>query len=67
MGNSRDKGVGSDVAAAIARQKEIVAQEIDQHKDEDVDLEDVSGGWLVSYATDPTPTPTPTPTIGEQT
>ena len=36
----------------INRMKEKVAQEVDQHKDEDVDLEDVSGGWTISYTTD---------------
>lgn len=41
---------------AVNRMKEIVAKEVDQHKDEDVDLEDVSGGWTISYTTDPPPT-----------
>ena len=38
---------------AITQQQEKVAKEVDQHKDEDVDLEDVSGGWTISYTTDP--------------
>jgi hypothetical protein len=38
---------------AVNRLKEIVAEEVDEHKVEDVDLEDVSGGWSVSYTTDP--------------
>lgn len=38
---------------AVDRLKKIVDEEVDQHKDEDVDLEDVSGGWAVSYTTDP--------------
>jgi hypothetical protein len=41
---------------AVNRLKEIVAQEVEQHKPEDVDLEDVSGGWTISYTTDPPPT-----------
>jgi hypothetical protein len=40
---------------AVNRLKEIVAEEVDQHKAEDVDLEDVSGGWSISYTTDPPP------------
>jgi hypothetical protein len=42
--------------AAISRQKQKVAQEVEQHKDESVDLddlEDVAGGWKISYTTDP--------------
>jgi hypothetical protein len=44
---------------AVNRLKKIVAEEVDQHKVEDVDLEDVSGGvvWSISYTTDPPPTP----------
>lgn len=41
---------------AVDRLKKIVAEEVDQHKTEDVDLEDVSGGWTISYTTDPPPT-----------
>jgi len=59
MGDMKDKGTDKAVAAAVARQKELVAQEVELHKDEDVDLEDVSGGWSITYTTDPTPTPTP--------
>lgn len=59
MGDTKDKGIDKTVAAAVARQKEMVAQEVEQHMDEDVDLEDVSGGWTITYSTDPTPTPTP--------
>jgi len=59
MGDMKDKGTDKAVAAAVARQKELVAQEVEQHKDEDVDLEDVSGGWTITYSTDPAPTPTP--------
>ncbi len=40
---------------AVDRLKEIVAEEVEEHKAEDVDLEDVSGGWSVSYTTDPAP------------
>ena len=43
---------------ALAHMKEKVAQEVAQHKDEDVsleDLEDVSGGWKITYDTDPGP------------
>jgi hypothetical protein len=40
---------------AVNRLKKIVDEEVDQHKDEDVDLEDVSGGWSISYTTDPSP------------
>jgi hypothetical protein len=46
---------GKGIDEAIKRQKEMVAKEVDQHKDEDVDLEDVSGGWSISYTTDPQP------------
>jgi len=53
MGDTKDKGIDKSVAAALARQKEMVAKEVEQHKDEDVDLEDVSGGWTISYTTDP--------------
>jgi hypothetical protein len=48
----KDKGLDE----AFARMKEKVAQEVEQHKAEDVDLEDledVSGGWKISYETDP--------------
>jgi len=38
---------------AVDRLKEIVDQEVEEHKAEDVDLEDVSGGWSISYTTDP--------------
>jgi len=41
---------------ALARLKEKVAQEVEQHKSEDVtleDLEDVSGGWKITYDTSP--------------
>ena len=41
------------IREAINQQKEKVAREVGQHKDEDVDLEDVSGGWTISYTTDP--------------
>jgi hypothetical protein len=49
MAETPDKGIGE----AINRQKEIVAKEVEQHKVEDVDLEDVSGGWTITYTTDP--------------
>jgi hypothetical protein len=45
----KDKGKVQD---AVARQTELIAKEVEQHKDEDVDLEDVSGGWSISYTTD---------------
>ena len=46
----RDKGLDE----AFARMKEKVAQEVETHKDEDVsieDLENVSGGWSITYNT----------------
>jgi|SwirhirootsSR3_FD_contig_51_3646707_length_219_multi_6_in_0_out_0_1 hypothetical protein len=56
MAETPDKGVGE----TVKRLKEIVAQEVDEHKAEDVDLEDASGGsaaaWTISYTTDPPPT-----------
>jgi hypothetical protein len=64
MGDSKDKAMDAAMAA-VARQREKVAQEVEQHANEDVDLEDledVSGGWTITtYGTDPAPTPTPTP------
>lgn len=45
-----DKGIDD----AVARLKEKIAQEVEQHKDEDValeELEDVSGGWKITYET----------------
>lgn len=48
----KDKGLDE----AFARMQEKVAQEVEQHKAEDVnleDLEDVSGGWEITYKTDP--------------
>jgi len=54
MTDRKDKGVGE----AVDRVKSLIAQEVEKHRDEDVDLEDledVSGGWTIStYATDPT-------------
>jgi hypothetical protein len=46
----RDKGLDE----AFAHMKERVAQEVEAHKDEDVsleDLENVSGGWSITYNT----------------
>lgn len=43
----------------VARLKEKVAQEVEEHKAEDVtleDLEDVSGGWKITYDTSSTGT-----------
>jgi len=43
------------VEAAVARMKEKVHQEVDKHKGEEFnldELEDVSGGWQI-YSTDP--------------
>jgi len=43
------------IAAAVARMKEKVHQEVDKHKGEEFnldELEDVSGGWQI-YSTDP--------------
>jgi hypothetical protein len=51
MGNT-DKGKERD--EAIARQKGQVAKEVEEHKDEDVDLGEAVGGaaaWFV-YVTD---------------
>jgi len=48
----KDKGIDE----AVARLKEQVSQEAAQHADEDVnleDMEDVSGGWKITYETDP--------------
>jgi hypothetical protein len=59
MGDAKDK-----VNEVVARLKDVVAQEVEQHADEDinlVDLEDVSGGWHITYSTDPKP-PTVQPT-----
>lgn len=52
MAETPGKGVGE----AVKRQQELIAEEVDQHQAEDVDLEDVSGGWGISYTTDPSPT-----------
>jgi hypothetical protein len=55
MGDSKDKGIDE----AVARLKEKVAQEAAQHAEEEVnleDMEDVSGGWKITYETDPKPT-----------
>jgi hypothetical protein len=52
MGDSKDKSKG--IAEAVERIKNAVNKEVEQHKDEDVNLEDlegVSGGWFI-YATD---------------
>lgn len=49
---SKDKGLDE----AFALMKERVAQEVEAHKDEDVsleDLENVSGGWEITYKTTP--------------
>jgi len=59
MGDSKDKGL-SGAIAAITRQRAMVAQEVEEHAAEDVDLEEVSGGgaaWTITYTTDP-PNPT---------
>jgi hypothetical protein len=51
MGDAKDK-----VNEVVARLKDVVAKEVDQHANEDinlVDLEDVSGGWQITYSTDP--------------
>lgn len=48
----KDKGLDE----AFARMKETVAQEVEKHKAEDVsleDLENVSGGWTITYDTAP--------------
>jgi len=53
MGDAKDK-----VNEVVARLKDVVAKEVDQHAGEDinlVDLEDVSGGWQITYSTDPKP------------
>ena len=55
----KDKGLDE----AFALMKERVAQEVEKHKDEDValeDLENVSGGWEITYKTTPAQTQTPT-------
>jgi hypothetical protein len=65
MADKKDQGIGE----TINRVKDLITQEVEQHKDEDVDLddlEDVSGGWKIYY-TDPAPTPTPTPITPDET
>lgn len=55
MADKKEQAVGD----AIDRVKNLISQEVGQHKDEDVDLDDlegVSGGWRI-YNTDPAPTP----------
>ena len=57
MGDAKDK---DKVNEAVARLKDVVGQEVEQHANEDVnleDLEDVSGGWTITYSTDPAPQP----------
>jgi hypothetical protein len=51
MGDAKDK-----VNEVVARLKDTVAQEVETHAGEDMqltDLEDVSGGWHITYSTDP--------------
>jgi hypothetical protein len=51
-----DTPMGKGIGEVFAHMKEKVAQEVEQHKDEEVDLEDledVSGGWTITYGTDP--------------
>ena len=51
---ARDKRIGE----AVDRLKESIANEVEQHQDAEVsleDLEDLSGGWKISYTTDPAP------------
>lgn len=60
----KDKGMNE----AINRLKEKVAAEVEQHKGEDVsleDLEDVSGGWTITYSTDPAQTDKTGASVGE--
>lgn len=41
---------------AFTRMQEKVSQQVAEHKAEDIDLEDledVSGGWRITYETDP--------------
>jgi len=55
---SKDKGLDE----AFKLMKEKVAQEVEKHKDEDVsleDLENVSGGWEITYKTTPAQTEQP--------
>lgn len=52
MEDSKDKGIDE----GVARLRDKVKQEVEQHAGEDVkleDLEDVSGGWKITYETDP--------------
>jgi hypothetical protein len=68
MADKKDMGVGE----AVNRVKDLIAREVEQHKDEEVnleELEDVSGGWTIStYHTDPSSTdPTIGPATGNQT
>jgi hypothetical protein len=51
MGDAKDR-----VDEVVARLKNVIDQEVEQHASEDVnleDLEDVSGGWAITYSTDP--------------
>jgi hypothetical protein len=51
MGDAKDR-----IDEVVARLKDVVGKEVEQHKNEDVnleDLEDVSGGWGITYSTDP--------------
>ena len=51
MADKENPGIG----AAVARMKEKVAQEVEKHKGDEFnldELEDVSGGWQI-YSTDP--------------
>ena len=51
MGDAKDK-----VNEVVARLKDTIAHEVETHAGEDMDLtdlEDVSGGWQITYSTDP--------------
>jgi len=53
MANKENPGID----AAVAAMKKTVNQEVEQHKGEEFnldELEDVSGGWKI-YSTDPAP------------
>ncbi|MFL6236574.1 MAG: hypothetical protein ACJ76N_25820 [Thermoanaerobaculia bacterium] len=56
MGDAKD--AKDRVDEVVARVKGAVTKEVEQHANEDVDLgdlEDVSGGWHITYSTDPKP------------
>ena len=65
MADSKDK-----INEVVGRLKDKVAQEVETHAGEDVeltDLEDVSGGWHITYSTDPVQPTLDQPVSGRET